>query len=70
MLVHVGGDEILLDDALQVAERARRAGVDVKSRVFAGLWHVFQAQAQSGMLPEADESLEEISGFLRQRLEA
>lgn len=66
LLVHVGSDEILFDDATCLAERAQAAGVDATLRVFDGLWHVFQAQA--GLLPEADESIAEIGAFLRARL--
>lgn len=63
MLVHVGDDEILLDDSVRLAQRARAAGVDCGLRVFPRLWHVFQAQA--GLIPEADESLQELGAFLR-----
>lgn len=65
MIVHVGSDEVLLDDALQLAPRAKSAGVACTLRVFEGLWHVFQAQA--GLIPEADESLREMGAFLRER---
>jgi monoterpene epsilon-lactone hydrolase len=63
LLVHVGSDEILLDDATFLAARAKRAGVEVVLREFPALWHVFQAQAR--ILPEADESIREIGEFLR-----
>jgi acetyl esterase/lipase len=36
---------MLLDDSVRFAERARAAGVDVKLRVFPGLWHVGDGQA-------------------------
>jgi len=63
LIVHVGSDEILLDDATFLAARAQRAGVEVVLREFPELWHVFQAQAKT--LPEADESIREIGAFLR-----
>lgn len=66
MLAHVGGDEILLDDARLVVERAEAAGGEATLRVFDELWHVFQASA--GMIPEADESLREIGDFCRAQL--
>jgi acetyl esterase/lipase len=66
MLAHVGGDEILLDDARLVIERADAAGGEATLRVFDELWHVFQASA--GALPEADESLREIGDFCRAQL--
>ncbi len=63
MIIHAGSDEVLLDDAIGVSERAHGAGVTAQLRVFDGLWHVFQAQA--GVLAEADESIAEIGQFLR-----
>lgn len=61
MLVHVGTDEILLDDAVRLVERAREAGVDASVGTFPGLWHVFQAFP----LPESRASLREIGAFIR-----
>lgn len=61
MLVHVGSDEILLDDAVRLVERAREAGVDASLGNFEGLWHVFQAFP----LPESRASLREIGAFIR-----
>lgn len=66
MLAHVGGDEILLDDARLVIERAEAAGGEATLHVFEGLWHVFQGGA--GQIPEADESLYEIGAFCRAQL--
>lgn len=61
MLVHVGGDEILLDDAVRFVERAREAGVDASVGRFPGLWHVFHVFP----VPEARQALREIGGFVR-----
>jgi acetyl esterase/lipase len=66
MLAHVGGDEILLDDARLVIERAQAAGGEATLRVFDELWHVFQFS--SGRLAEADESLREMGDFCRAQL--
>lgn len=63
MLVHVGADEILLDDSTFLVERALQAKVDATLRVFDDLWHVFHAQA--GLLPDADAALEEIGEFAK-----
>jgi monoterpene epsilon-lactone hydrolase len=41
MYVQVGGDETLLDDSRRLAERARKAGVDVRLAVFPEMQHVF-----------------------------
>jgi epsilon-lactone hydrolase len=61
MLVHVGTDEILLDDAVRLVERARAVGVDASLGRFRGLWHVFQAFP----VPESRASLREFGGFVR-----
>lgn len=39
--IHVGTDEILLDDSLKVAENAKRDGVDVKIKQWYGMFHMF-----------------------------
>ncbi len=66
MLVQVGSEEILLDDAVTVAEKARAAGVDVTLRLWPGMWHVWHATGT--WLPESRAALEEIGQFVRGRL--
>lgn len=55
LLVHAGADEVLRDDAVRVAERARAAGVPVESRLWAQVPHGWQFFA--AVMPEARESL-------------
>lgn len=62
VLVHVGGDEILLDDAVRFVEACRAHGVDASVGRFPGLWHIF---AIFPGIPEARHSLREIGGFIR-----
>ena len=62
LLIHVSASELLRDDGLRLAERARRAGVPVRLRMWSGLPHVWQGFAP--FIPEARESLEEIAAFL------
>jgi acetyl esterase/lipase len=45
MVVHVGSEEILLEDSVALAKQARAAGVPVELRRFDGLWHVAHASA-------------------------
>jgi len=45
MVVHVGSEEILVDDAVRLARRARTAGVPVQLRRLDGMWHVAHASA-------------------------
>lgn len=42
MMMQVGTDEVLLDDTLNTAKKARENGVDVKCSVYDGMFHVFQ----------------------------
>jgi epsilon-lactone hydrolase len=66
LLIHVGSDEVLLDDALGLGARARAAGVDVTVREWPAMihvWHWFLS-----MLDEADHAISEIGGFVKTRL--
>lgn len=65
MLIHVGEDEILLDDAIRITRLAEAAGVDVRLQVYPRMWHVWQLFLS---LPEAVESLGDIAQFLQAHL--
>lgn len=65
-IIHVGDDEILLDDSTRLEKKMKAAGVDVRIRVWDGLWHVFQAFVP--ILPEARQSVAEIGEFIRRRI--
>lgn len=67
MLLQVGTNELLLDDSVRLADRARDAGVDVILDVTADVPHVFQAYVD--VLDEAAEALDRAALFLRQRVE-
>lgn len=66
MLLQAGTNEVLLDDSVRMAERARNARVDVILDITAGVPHVFQTYA--GVLDEADKALERAALFLRRHL--
>jgi acetyl esterase/lipase len=66
--IDVGEDEILLDDSLRYAARARSAGVAVTLAIWAGMPHTFQSAV--GKLRAAGESLEAAGRFLAARLDA
>ncbi len=68
LLIQVGSNEILLSDALRLAERAAMADVTVTLDVTDSVPHVFQAFA--AMLDEADAALDRASTFLRTNLGA
>lgn len=66
LLLQVGTNEVLLDDATRLAARARDAGVDVILDVTANVPHVFQAF--TGQIDEAGEALDRAACFLKQKL--
>jgi epsilon-lactone hydrolase len=66
LLIQVGDAEVLLDDAVRLADAARAAGVDVTLEVWPEMVHVFQASA--GFMPEADAAIERIAEFCRPKL--
>jgi phosphinothricin tripeptide acetyl hydrolase len=66
LLLQVGSAEILLDDAVRVAERARKAGVEIELRVWPDMIHVWHAFAD--LLPEGAAAVEELAAFLEERL--
>ncbi|WP_236977903.1 MULTISPECIES: alpha/beta hydrolase [Mycobacterium] len=63
LLVQVGTSDILLADAVRVAERARGAGVSVDLQVAYEMVHVYQLFAHE--LPEAQEAIEAIGRFVQ-----
>jgi epsilon-lactone hydrolase len=66
LLVQVGNDEILLSDSTRLAEQARAAGVDVTLEIWDEMWHVWHAWAAA--LPEGQQAIEQIGGWIRQQL--
>jgi monoterpene epsilon-lactone hydrolase len=66
--IHVGDDEVLLDDSLRYVERAVAAGVDAQADVWMGMPHGFPAHI--GRLKAAARALDAIGAFLAERLKA
>ena len=62
LLMQVGELEMLLDDTLSVAAKAKAAGVKVKEHTYPGMFHVFQLGL--GTYPESKEAWEEIRHFI------
>ena len=52
----------------RLREQYRAAGVDVEFKIWPGMWHVFQSGAAT--MPEARQSLAEISRFVSKQLRA
>lgn len=66
LLIQVGGAELLHDQVVAFAERARAAGVDVTLEVEPAMFHDWQLQA--AMLAEGARSVESAAQFLTKRL--
>ncbi|HHT93927.1 MAG TPA: alpha/beta hydrolase [Clostridia bacterium] len=60
VLVHVGSDEVLLDDSKILYERLKEANVEAKLSIFEGMWHVWHGFE----VPESIEALNEIKEFM------
>jgi len=67
LLIQVGTDEILRDDSLRLAEKAKAAGVDVTLDVWEGMWHVWHYFAPQ--LPEGVQAIAKVGEFVRAQLE-
>jgi monoterpene epsilon-lactone hydrolase len=66
LLIQVGEHEMLRDDSIRLANKARSDGIQVKLEVWPGMFHVFQSHEP--LLPEARESIEHIADFMRSGL--
>ena len=64
-LIHVSNSEIFYDDAKRYTVKARRAGSDVKLQTWSHMPHVWQIF--DDILPEANQAMQEIAGFLKGR---
>lgn len=67
VMIEVGDDEVLLDDACTVAERITATGGQVTLEVWPEMLHVFQAFPPD-VVPEADQSLLRVGRFLEAHL--
>ena len=63
--VHVGDDEVLLDDSVRFIERAITAGVDARLDVWEGMIHGFLGSV--GSLAASTEALQLVGEFLTDR---
>jgi phosphinothricin tripeptide acetyl hydrolase len=66
LLVQVGSDEVLLDDAVGLADRAKAAGVSVTLEEWPAMIHVWHWFLP--MLAEAERAIGVIGGFVRARI--
>jgi epsilon-lactone hydrolase len=61
LLIHVGSEEVLLDDSVQLAERAKAAGVDTTLEVWDQMIHVWHWFLP--LLDEAEQAVAAIGQF-------
>lgn len=66
ILVQVGSEEILFDDASRVVERAKRSGVDARLEVYDQAYHGWQNAGPE--LPEAVEAAQNAARFAREHV--
>lgn len=64
--ISVAGDDTLRCDGEEMAKKLQEAGVEARLEVGEGMQHVFEFMA--GKAPEADESLENIGRWVREKL--
>jgi acetyl esterase/lipase len=65
LLIQVGTAEVLFDDAVRLAERARADGVEVVLEPWEDMVHVWHFFAS--MLPEGQEAIERIAEFIQKK---
>jgi len=63
LLIHVGSDEMLLDDSTRIAEKAKNAEVDVTLKIYDQMWHAWHLNVR--LMPEAKNAIEELGSFIR-----
>jgi acetyl esterase/lipase len=66
ILIHVGSDEILHDDAVRMADKLRAAGREIEIEVWPRMphaWHLF-----ARLVPEARDAIAKVGSFLQARL--
>ncbi len=68
LLIQVGSQEILLSDALALAEKARADGISVTLKIWDGMWHVWQVLGD--LIPESRQAFEQISRFVQEKVRA
>jgi acetyl esterase/lipase len=66
ILIQVGDHEILLDDSLSFAKKAKEAGVEIKLHIWEGMVHCFPLMTP--MFPEATAAWDETIAYIKEAL--
>jgi len=62
LLIQVGSEEILLNDAQRLSEQFNQQGGDATLEIYNSLWHVFHVHA--GQLSRATDALTEAAAHI------
>jgi acetyl esterase/lipase len=65
-LIQAGSDEVLLDDAVRMAEAMRAAGCDIELDVWPKMPHVWHLYAR--ILPEGRKAIDRVGQFLDRKM--
>jgi acetyl esterase/lipase len=68
LLIHVGTQEVLIDDSMRLVKKAEDDNVDVTLQVYDQLWHVFHLNAR--LMPEARGAVSEFALFIKERFDS
>ncbi|MDX1497283.1 MAG: alpha/beta hydrolase [Salinisphaeraceae bacterium] len=63
MLIQVGTDEVMLDEAIAFADKAKAAGVNVDIQIEEGMWHDFQLHTT--LLKESMDAIGRMADFIK-----
>lgn len=65
ILIHVGGNEVLLDDSTRLAKKLKKADNDVELSIWENMFHVWHYLG--GMIPEAGDAIQDIGDYIREK---
>jgi epsilon-lactone hydrolase len=65
-LIMVGGDDVLRDDSVRMADKLSAAGCEVELEIWPRMWHVWHMLAR--VMPEARAAVERTARFVAERI--
>ncbi len=65
-LIHVGSDEVLLDDSVRMAERMRAAGCEIELEIWPRMPHAWHLWAR--IMPEAQAAVARVGTFVQSKM--
>lgn len=66
LLIQVGTEEVLLDDSVALAEKAKADGADVTLKIWDQMWHVWPVLGD--LIPESRKAFAEMNEFLQDHI--